>query len=71
MMQPFWFAGPTIASHLLYVDFLLSLFFDSEDGGDMFPLEHQLTFNRLHVVISPKTEFFMTTALRTPNLTFL
>jgi hypothetical protein len=51
------------AFHLLHAGFLLSLFFDSEDGGDMFP-KRQLIFNGLHGVMSQKTEIFLTAALR-------
>jgi hypothetical protein len=39
MMQPPWFAGPTLAMnscHLPVADFLLGLLFDHEDGGDTF-----------------------------------
>jgi hypothetical protein len=48
-----------------HAGFLLALFFDPEDGGDMFPRKHWLTFNGLHGVISQKTVLFITTAVRT------
>jgi hypothetical protein len=38
--------------------FLPGLFFDPEDAGDYVPPKHQLTFNRLHGVISQKIELF-------------
>jgi hypothetical protein len=48
---------------------LLGLFFDPEDGGDIFLRNIGLTFNGLHGVISPKIELFITTAVRTSNPT--
>jgi hypothetical protein len=45
-----------------------SLFFNPEDGGDMF-LRKMLIFNGLHSFISQKTELFITTAVKTSNLT--
>jgi hypothetical protein len=48
---------------------LLGLFFGPEDGGDMFPRNIWLTFNGLHGVISQKFIFFITTAVRTSDLT--
>jgi hypothetical protein len=39
----------------------------SEDGGDIFLLIIGLTFNGLHVVMSPMIELFINTAVRTPN----
>jgi hypothetical protein len=36
--------------------FLLGLFFDTEDGGDMLVRKLRVTFRRLHGVISQKTE---------------
>jgi hypothetical protein len=52
----------------LLLCFLLGLFFDPEDGGDMFP-KRRLTFNGLHGVISQKIVLFITTAVRTSNPT--
>jgi hypothetical protein len=58
-----------------YIDidtgFLLSVFFDLKDGGDMFPPKRLLTFNGLREVLSQKTELFITTAVRTSDLTFV
>jgi hypothetical protein len=51
-----------------HAGFLLGLFFDPEDGGDV-PPKRRLTFNRLHGIISQKTVFFITTAVRTSNPT--
>jgi hypothetical protein len=39
--------------------FLLGLFFDPEDEGDMFLRDVGLTFNGLHCVISQKTELYV------------
>jgi hypothetical protein len=52
---------------MLLAGFLLGLFFDPEDDGD--PPKCWLTFNRLHSVISQKTELFITTAVGTSNPT--
>jgi hypothetical protein len=38
--------------------FLLGLFFDPEDGGDMFLPKRRLIFNGLHGVISQKIVLF-------------
>jgi hypothetical protein len=46
--------------------FFLGLFFDPENGGDMFFL---LTFNGLHGAISQKIELFITAAVGTSNST--
>jgi hypothetical protein len=43
------------ACYRLHAGFLLGLFFDPEDGGDVSP-KQQLTYNALHDVISQKTE---------------
>jgi hypothetical protein len=45
------------ACNLLHVGFLLGLFFDPEDGGDV-PPKCGLTFNGLYRVISQTTERF-------------
>jgi hypothetical protein len=50
--------------------FFLSLFFDPEDGGDMFLQKVALAFNRLHGLIYQKIELFITTAVRTSNPTW-
>jgi hypothetical protein len=50
--------------YLLQADFLLGLFLDAEDRGDM---RFRLTFNGLHGVISQKIKLFITTAVRTSN----
>jgi hypothetical protein len=47
----------------IHAGFMLGLLFDHEDV----PLKHQLTFTRLHGVISQKTEFFIVTDVRTSN----
>jgi hypothetical protein len=57
------------AYYLLHVGFLLGLFFDPGDGGDMFLQKRRFTFNGLHGVISPKIKLFKTTAARTSNPT--
>jgi hypothetical protein len=46
---------------------LFGLFFDPEDGGDMFLQKLRLTSNGLHGVISQKIVLFITTAVRTSN----
>jgi hypothetical protein len=47
--------------YLLHIGFLLGLFFDPEDGGDMFPRNVGLFFNWLHSVISQKIKLFRST----------
>jgi hypothetical protein len=47
-----------------FAGFLVSLFFDPEDGGGM------LALNGLHGVISQKMVHFITTAVRTVNPTY-
>jgi hypothetical protein len=49
-----------------HAGFLLSLFFDPEDGGDV-PLKLRLNFTGLHGVISQAIVLFITTAVRTSN----
>jgi hypothetical protein len=41
----------------MFAGFLLGLFLSREDGGDMILRNVDLAFNRLHRVISQKTEF--------------
>jgi hypothetical protein len=53
--------------HLPHAGFLLGLFFDPEDGGNMFLQNFRFTFNGLHAAISQKIGFFLTTALRTSD----
>jgi hypothetical protein len=48
------------ACYLLHADFLLRIFFDPEDGGDMSP-KCLLTLSGLHGIISQKIELFVTT----------
>jgi hypothetical protein len=48
---------------------LLSLFFDPEDGGDMFLRNFGFTFNGLQGVISQKLILLITTAVKTSNPT--
>jgi hypothetical protein len=48
---------------------LLGLFFDPEDGGDMFLKKRRLTLNGLQGVISQKMVLFITAAVRTSNPT--
>jgi hypothetical protein len=43
--------------HQLHACFLLGLFFDAEDGGDV-PPKRRLTINGLHGVMSQKIELF-------------
>jgi hypothetical protein len=57
------------ACYLLHAGFLLGLYFDPEDEGDMFPAKCLLTFNGLHGVISQKIELFITTAVGPSNPT--
>jgi hypothetical protein len=47
-----------------------SLFFNPEDGGDMFLLKCRLTFTGLDSIVSHKTVFFIATALDTSKSTF-
>jgi hypothetical protein len=47
--------------YVLHAGFLLGLFFDPEDGGDMLYL---LTFNGPHGVISQEIELFITPCSR-------
>jgi hypothetical protein len=69
MLQP---DGSTRAEPLLatrfHAGFLLGLFFDPEDGGDVTP-KRRLTLNGLHDVIPQKIVLFITTAVRTSNPT--
>jgi hypothetical protein len=48
-----------------HAGFLLGLFFDSEDGGDMFLRNIGYLSTGLHGVISLKLELFISTAVRT------
>jgi hypothetical protein len=58
--------GRVLLSTCFHPGFLLGLFFDPEDGGDMF-LPNVGCFNGLHGVISQKIVLFITTAVRTSN----
>jgi hypothetical protein len=52
----------------LYAGVMLGLLFDHEDERHSYvPLEHLLTFTRLHGAISQKTELFIVTDMRTSN----
>jgi hypothetical protein len=44
--------------------FLLGLFSDLADGGDMFLQKNQFIFNGLHSIVSQKLDFFIATAVR-------
>jgi hypothetical protein len=46
------------AYSLTQAGLLLGLFFDPDVGGNMFFPKRRLTFNRLHGIISQKTELF-------------
>jgi hypothetical protein len=48
-------------------DILPGIFFDHDDGGDMFLRNVGLLFNRLHSVIFQNLELFITTCVRTSN----
>jgi hypothetical protein len=48
---------------LLHAGFLTGLLFNPEDGGYIFLPKHQLTFSRLHSVISEKIELFIITTV--------
>jgi hypothetical protein len=50
---------------------LLGLFFDPEDGGEMFLRSVGRLLNGLHGVISQKKALFITTGVRTSNPTYL
>jgi hypothetical protein len=50
-------------------DFLLGLFFDPEDGRDMFLRNFGSLLNGLHTVLSQKKEGFITAGVRTSNPT--
>jgi hypothetical protein len=52
----------------LPLTFMLVLFFNPEDGGDV-PPKRRLPFNELHGVISQEIIFFIITAVRTLNPT--
>jgi hypothetical protein len=51
--------GP--AYYLLHTGFLLGLFFNPEDGGNIFSPKRLLTFRRLHGVIFQKIKLFILT----------
>jgi hypothetical protein len=55
---------------LIRISFLLGLFFDAEERGDV-PPKRRLTFNRIQVVIPKKIELFITTTVRTSNPAFI
>jgi hypothetical protein len=54
-----WYITRCSACYVLHAGFLPGLFFDPEDGYDMFFPKRRLTFNGLHGVISNKIELFM------------
>jgi hypothetical protein len=49
--------------------FMLGLFFNPEDGGDIFHPKCRLAFNGLQGIASQKIELSITTAVRTSNPT--
>jgi hypothetical protein len=53
-----------------HAGFLLGIFFDPEDGGDV-PPKRRLTFNGLHGVISQKIVLFIATAAKASKPTKL
>jgi hypothetical protein len=55
------------ACYLFYAGFSLVLFFDPEDGGEIFLRNVALIFNGPHDVISQKTGFIIITAVGTSN----
>lgn len=59
------------AFHLLHAGSFLSLFFDPEDGGNIFFQKRRLTFRGLHCIMSQKIEFLMTTTVITLNPTWI
>jgi hypothetical protein len=74
MIEEFYILGYKADIQLLTTcsraGFLLSLFFDSEDGLDTFRRNVGLTFNGLDGVVFQKIELVITTAVRTPNPTY-
>jgi hypothetical protein len=58
------------SASLISAGFSLGLFFNLEDGGDMFPLKRRQTFNRPHSAIFQQREPFITTATRTSDPAF-
>jgi hypothetical protein len=54
---------------LLSTDSLLGKFLDPETGGDRLFRNAGYIFNGIHGVIFHKTEVFITTAVKTSNLT--
>jgi hypothetical protein len=58
------------AFHLLHAGSFLSLFFDPEDGGDMFLRNVGCLSMQIDGVTSQKFVFFITTALRTPIIIY-
>jgi hypothetical protein len=62
--------GESLFITCFHAGFLLSLFFDPEDGGDVLP-KRRSTFNGRHGVLSQKMVLFITTAVRTSNPTKL
>jgi hypothetical protein len=62
--------GRALLATCFHAGFLLGIFFDPEDGDDVHP-KRRLTFNGLYGFISQKVVFFITTAVRTLNPTYL
>jgi hypothetical protein len=50
---------PAAAAACLHAGFLLGLFSDPEEGGNMFLPKRWLTFNGLHGFITCKTQLFI------------
>jgi hypothetical protein len=49
---------PALLPTCFHADLLFGLFFNSEDGGDVFLEKRRLIFNGLHSVISQKIVLF-------------
>jgi hypothetical protein len=54
---------------MFHANFLFGLYFDPEDGGDIFAPKHLLISNGLHGVVTKRIKIFITIAVITPYLT--